>query len=55
DSNDDGTLNMADSVYLLNWLFKFGPIPTAPGPYEDGPDATPDDTLPVCDSDDTNC
>lgn len=55
DSNDDGTLNMADSVYLLNWLFKFGPIPTAPGPYEDGPDATPDDNLPVCDSDDTNC
>ncbi|OUU22784.1 MAG: hypothetical protein CBC13_07105 [Planctomycetia bacterium TMED53] len=55
DSNDDGTLNMADSVYLLNWLFKFGPIPSAPGPYEDGPDATTDDTLPVCDSDDTNC
>ena len=55
DSNDDGALNMADSVYLLNWLFKFGPIPPAPGPYEDGPDATTDDTLPVCDSDDTNC
>ena len=55
DSNDDGVLNMADSVYLLNWLFKFGPIPPAPGPYEDGPDATADDTLPVCDSDDTNC
>ena len=55
DSNDDGVLNMADSVYLLNWLFKFGPIPPAPGPYEDGPDATTDDTLPVCDSDDTNC
>ena len=55
DSNDDGSLNMADSVYLLNWLFKFGPIPPAPGPYEDGPDATTDDTLPVCDSDDTNC
>ena len=55
DSNDDGSLNMADSVYLLNWLFKFGPIPTAPGPYEDGPDPTTDDTLPICDSDDTNC
>jgi len=55
DSNDDGVLNMADSVYLLNWLFKFGPIPPAPGPYEDGPDATADDTLPVCDSDDTGC
>ena len=55
DSNDDGYLNMADSVYLLNWLFKFGDVPTAPGPFNDGPDATTDDTLPVCDSDDTNC
>ena len=55
DSNDDGHLNMADAVHLLNWLFKFGDIPPAPGPLEDGPDATQDDTLPVCDSDDTNC
>ncbi|MGE4619072.1 MAG: hypothetical protein AAEJ04_04605 [Planctomycetota bacterium] len=55
DANDDGLLNMADSVYLLNWLFKFGPILPAPGPYNDGPDPTQDDTLPVCDSDDTNC
>lgn len=55
DSNDDGILNMADSVYLLNWLFQFGPILPDPGPYEDGPDATNDDALPVCDSDDTSC
>jgi hypothetical protein len=55
DANDDGVLNMADSVFLLNWLFKFGEIPPAPGPYDDGPDATDDDTLPVCDSDDTDC
>ena len=55
DANDDGVLNLADSVYLLNWLFKFGEIPPAPGPYDDGPDATDDDTLPVCDSDDTDC
>ena len=55
DTNDDGILNMADSVFLLNWLFKFGEIPPAPGPYDDGPDATDDDTLPVCDSDDTDC
>ena len=54
DSNDDGLLNMADSVYLLNWLFKFGPIPTAPGPFNDGVDPT-DDGLPTCDSDDTGC
>ncbi|PCJ14423.1 MAG: hypothetical protein COB10_04200 [Planctomycetota bacterium] len=55
DANDDGVLNLADSVFLLNWLFKFGEIPPAPGPYDDGPDATDDDMLPVCDSDDTNC
>jgi len=54
DSNDDGLLNMADSVYLLNWLFKFGPEPTAPGPFTDGVDPT-DDGLPTCDSDDTGC
>jgi len=55
DTNDDGILNMADSVYLLNWLFKFGEIPPAPGPYDDGPDPTLDDTLPVCNSNDTSC
>ena len=54
DANDDGLLNMADSVYLLNWLFKFGPEPTAPGPFTDGVDPT-DDGLPTCDSDDTGC
>jgi len=55
DANDDGTLNMADSVFLLLWLFKFGEVPPDPGPFDDGPDPTIDDTLPVCDSDDTNC
>jgi len=54
DANDDGILNMADSVYLLNYLFKFGDVPPAPGPAHDGADPT-GDTLPVCDSDDTNC
>jgi hypothetical protein len=54
DANDDGLLNMADSVSLLNYLFKFGNVPPAPGPTDDGADPTPD-TLPVCDSDDTNC
>jgi len=54
DTNDDGLLNMADSVFLLNWLFKFGISPAAPGPYSDGADPT-GDSLPVCDSDDTNC
>lgn len=54
DANDDGTINLADSVYLLNWLFKFGPEPLAPGPYTDGADTT-EDSLPVCDSPDTQC
>ncbi|MGB1810348.1 MAG: hypothetical protein ACPHQT_08730 [Planctomycetota bacterium] len=54
DSNDDGQLNMADSVYLLNWLFKFGPVPSAPGPFNDGADPTEDD-LPACAGDDEGC
>ena len=54
DSNDDGLLNMADAVHVLNWLFKFGDEPPAPGPYDDGPDGT-GDNLPECDSDDTSC
>lgn len=54
DANDDGVINMADSVFLLNWLFKFGDIPPAPGPYDDGPDPSLD-FLPVCESNDTNC
>ena len=53
DSNDDGQLNMADSVYLLNWLFKFGPVPSAPGPFDDGADPT-EDNLPACDGEE-NC
>ncbi|HIA27984.1 MAG TPA: hypothetical protein EYN79_07685 [Planctomycetes bacterium] len=54
DANDDGTINLADSVFLLNWLFKFGPEPLDPGPFDNGPDPT-EDMLPVCDSPDTQC
>ncbi len=54
DSNDDGVINLADSVFTMNWLFKFGPTPPEPGPFNDGPDPTTD-LLPVCDSDDTGC
>ncbi|MGE4618719.1 MAG: hypothetical protein AAEJ04_02805 [Planctomycetota bacterium] len=54
DFNDDGFLNLADSVFGLNYLFKFGAAPPSPGPYDDGPDPTVD-FLPVCESDDTNC
>lgn len=54
DANDDGLVNMADSVWSLNWLFMFGAEHPAPGPYSDGPDPT-GDSLPECDSDDTVC
>lgn len=54
DTNDDGILNMADPVAALNWLFKFGTEPPAPGPFNDGPDPT-GDSLPECNSDDTSC
>ena len=43
DANDDSTINLADSVFLLNFLFLFGPTPPDPGPYVAGPDPTADD------------
>ncbi|MDE0960403.1 MAG: hypothetical protein OSB09_06455 [Planctomycetota bacterium] len=43
DANDDSVINLADSVYLLNFLFKFGPSTPAPGPYTPGADPTEDD------------
>ena len=54
DVNDDGLLNMADSVRVLLWLFMDGVEPPAPGPFDDGPDET-EDSLPGCDGDDTSC
>jgi len=54
DVNDDGLLNMADSVSLLNWLFNFGDVPAVPGPFDEGEDPT-GDSLPDCDGGDTNC
>lgn len=44
DANDDGVLNAADIVYLLNYLFvPKSPWPPAPGPRVPGFDPTPDD------------
>ena len=43
DANDDSVINLADSVYLLNFLFKFGPPTPAPGAYTPGADPTEDD------------
>ena len=54
DSNDDGLINLADSVFVLNWLFKFGDAPADPGPINDGPDPSAD-LLPICVSDDSGC
>ncbi|HIG04639.1 MAG TPA: hypothetical protein EYQ08_02775 [Planctomycetes bacterium] len=54
DTNDDGLLNMADPVFLLNWLFNFGDVPAGPGPFDEGEDPT-GDSLPDCDGGDTNC
>ena len=54
DFNDDGLINLADPVFGLNYLFTFGAVPPPPGAYDDGPDPT-EDSLPVCESDDTIC
>jgi hypothetical protein len=54
DFNDDGLINLADPVFGLNYLFNFGAVPPSPGAYDDGPDPT-EDSLPVCESDDTIC
>ncbi|MEC9476956.1 MAG: hypothetical protein VX764_07970 [Planctomycetota bacterium] len=54
DFNDDGILNLADSVFGLNYLFQYGAVPPSPGAYDDGPDPT-EDSLPVCESNDTVC
>ena len=42
DSNDDGIINLADSVYLLNFLFSFGNPTPDPGPYSSGVDPSED-------------
>ena len=43
DANDDGKVNLADSMFILNYLFIFGPIMPAPGPLTPGSDPTEDD------------
>ena len=32
DANDDGVVDMSDPLYVINYLFRFGPFPPAPGP-----------------------
>ena len=40
DSNADGTLNITDGIYVLNFLFLGGPDPLDPGPNDCGEDPT---------------
>jgi len=42
DANDDGRLDLADSVMVLKYLFRFGDPTPAPGPLVAGPDPTRD-------------
>ena len=41
DANDDGRVDLADSVYILRYLFKFDRAPKAPFP-DAGPDPSYD-------------
>lgn len=43
DANDDGRVDLADSVFVLRFLFQFGGEPAAPGPFQPGPDPTADE------------
>ncbi|MBI4602024.1 MAG: hypothetical protein HY721_08690 [Planctomycetes bacterium] len=51
DANDDGRLDISDTVRILTWLFTNGVVPPAPGPVTPGVDPT-DDKL-ACDA--TGC
>ena len=31
DANDDGAVDMGDPMYVINYLFRFGPFPPPPG------------------------
>ncbi len=42
DTNDDGSVNLTDAIYLLNFLFTNGPAPATPVA-ACGPDDTADD------------
>ncbi len=47
DTNDDGRIQIADVVSLLNYLFAGGAAPAAPGPDACGEDPSAD-ALPGC-------
>lgn len=54
DSNDDGRVDVADVMFLLEYLFiPSQPEPLAPGPVDHGPDPTADDL--GCDGATTDC
>jgi hypothetical protein len=53
DADDSGSLELTDAIFTLGYLFRGEAAPSAPGPTECGPDATPDalscDAQDVCD------
>jgi hypothetical protein len=42
DANDSGSVEISDAVFAVRFLFLGGASPHAPGPFEAGPDPTPD-------------
>jgi hypothetical protein len=48
DTDDSGILDLTDAITSLQFLFMGGPPPAAPGPYECGPDPTPEDQYTDC-------
>lgn len=32
DANDDGVVDMSDPLFVINFVFRFGPFPPPPGP-----------------------
>jgi hypothetical protein len=48
DTDNGGSVDVGDVVALLEFLYRGGPAPPAPGPTSCGPDSGPPDTLPDC-------
>jgi hypothetical protein len=46
DTNDNGLMTISDSIYLLDFLFRGGPVP----PCEDSADANDDGALDISDA-----
>jgi len=42
DADDSGRLDITDPIVILGFLFRGSSEPAAPGPFDAGPDPTPD-------------